>query len=219
MTAAAPRSASRLWDLLAAAPLIVWYLIGARGLVPKIIDDTHTPHGLLQLTSHVAALAVMAFTIVLFLVRRLPVAKLEDPLAKAVAILAANLNLALLALPAAELPPTLALASTVLSTGGLIGSIVVLAWLGRSFAILPQARALVTSGPYRIVRHPLYATELVSSIGIAMIFAQPWSVLITIAAFALQLRRMAYEERILTATFPDYAAYSARTARLIPGIY
>jgi len=37
--------------------------------------------------------------------------------------------------------------------------------------------------------------------------------------FALQLARMHFEERLLSQSFPDYAAYAKRTARLIPHVY
>jgi protein-S-isoprenylcysteine O-methyltransferase Ste14 len=40
--------------------------------------------------------------------------------------------------------------------------------LGRSISILPQARQLVTSGPYAFVRHPLYLGEMTAMLGIAM---------------------------------------------------
>jgi protein-S-isoprenylcysteine O-methyltransferase Ste14 len=114
---------------------------------------------------------------------------------------------------------SLDIVATVLTAGGTIASIIVLLWLGRSFSILPEARKLVTSGPYRHIRHPLYLVEEVGSLGVMLQFLQPWSLLLEIANFGLQLWRMQREEIVLTGAFPEYAAYAARTARLIPGVY
>ena len=84
---------------------------------------------------------------------------------------------------------------------------------------MPEARRLVTGGPYALVRHPLYAGEAVAVAGLAMQYAAPWSYVILGLQYAFQLWRIVNEERVLRAAFPDYAAYAARTARLIPGVY
>jgi protein-S-isoprenylcysteine O-methyltransferase Ste14 len=95
--------------------------------------------------------------------------------------------------------------------------VLVLVWLGRGFAIFPQARRLATGGPYRLVRHPLYLCEQISLFGICVPYLQPWAFLIVLIGFGLQFPRMAYEEDILARTFPRYADYAARTSKIIPG--
>ena len=50
-------------------------------------------------------------------------------------------------------------------------------------------------------------------------FVQPWSFFLFALHVAAQLTRMHYEERALTAAFPEYTTYAARTKRFIPGIY
>ena len=127
--------------------------------------------------------------------------------------------MAMMLLPRAALRPEAALASNLVVLVATLGSIWAVVWLGRSFSILPQARALVTSGPYRFVRHPLYLTEFVAIFGLAWQFALPWSLLIWATAAAAQFPRMYYEEQVLSATLPDYADYAAKTARLVPGLY
>jgi protein-S-isoprenylcysteine O-methyltransferase Ste14 len=107
----------------------------------------------------------------------------------------------------------------VLLAGGLIFAIASLAFLGRCFGILPDVRGLVTRGPYRFVRHPLYLGELTSLLGIAL-GADRWqlAVALWLVAVALQLVRTKYEERSLRAEFPEYSQYAERTKRLIPGV-
>lgn len=122
-------------------------------------------------------------------------------------------------LPKAPLWPAFSLVSAAIT---LIGSglvIFIVLRLGTSFSIVPQARTLVTGGPYALVRHPLYAAEELALVGLAMHVVWWFSVPVVIAHVALQLRRMAYEEELLTKVFPAYAAYAGRTARWVPGIW
>src|SRR5882724_2939697 len=91
--------------------------------------------------------------------------------------------------------------------------------LNRSATIMPEARSLVTSGPYRLVRHPVYLFEAIGIVGIFLPFNPLWAVPMFVVQFLCQVQRMRYEERVLTSSFPEYAAYAARTPRLIPGVY
>jgi protein-S-isoprenylcysteine O-methyltransferase Ste14 len=95
----------------------------------------------------------------------------------------------------------------------------ILTKLGRSFSILPESRKLVTHGPYKIMRHPLYISEAVSSLGTMILFFSTGAVALVVLQTALQLVRIHYEERVLTKNFPEYKNYAKRTARFIPGIY
>jgi len=97
--------------------------------------------------------------------------------------------------------------------------VVALIRLGRSFSIMAESRQLVTTGPYQFVRHPLYLTEEIALVGVFLQYASPWTVLLLLVQIAFQLRRMYNEELVLTAHFPEYAAYQRTTARLIPGVY
>lgn len=91
--------------------------------------------------------------------------------------------------------------------------------LGDSFAVLPARRALVTRGPYRLVRHPVYLGELavLQLIGAASM-RPPIQALCAAAALPVMLR-IFVEEQALAAD-PGWQAYAAAVRwRLIPGVW
>lgn len=102
---------------------------------------------------------------------------------------------------------------------GLLTSVYCLAWLGRSFAIMATARKLVTGGPYSIVRNPLYACEMLTISGIVIANFSLLAVLFGLATLLLLCVRAIYEERILAATFPEYAEYAKHVPRIFPRIF
>ena len=92
--------------------------------------------------------------------------------------------------------------------------------LGRNLTdtvVTRKAHTLVTTGPYRWVRHPFYDAVALSVLANALAAAN-WFLLITGAAlFALMVRRSRTEEANLLARFGnDYRAYTNRTARFLP---
>jgi protein-S-isoprenylcysteine O-methyltransferase Ste14 len=120
-------------------------------------------------------------------------------------------------LPAAPRRDWLLLPADVATLAGILYALWSLLYLRRSFSILPQARRLVTGGPYALSRNPLYLGELVAS----------WSVFLPTIAWAgfgvlsvnvvLQLVRVFAEERVLARSFgQEYAVYRRRVPRLFP---
>ena len=119
-------------------------------------------------------------------------------------------------LPGVAPRPHLVLPAVLLSTGGLAYTVWSLLYLRRSFSILPEARRLVTGGPYGLSRHPLYLGEGVAAIGIT-VPTIGWSGALLLAWFlGAQYLRIRVEEQVLEREFPDYAAYRTRVPRYLP---
>jgi protein-S-isoprenylcysteine O-methyltransferase Ste14 len=94
-----------------------------------------------------------------------------------------------------------------------------LLYLRRSLSIIPEVRRLVTGGPYRLVRHPLYAAEIVAAVAFAMVNPGALVVVILAPFVATQLLRSRFEERLLTEAYPGYTEYARHTRRLIPFVW
>jgi len=102
----------------------------------------------------------------------------------------------------------------------------VLVWarqsLGRNWSQTVSAKEgheLVTSGPYRVVRHPMYAGGLLACLGSAVACGGTWIVLLFVLG-SLFLWRVAAEDRLMARQFPhEYPAYRRRTKRLVPFVF
>ena len=223
---------TKLYDLLAAVPLIAWYLYSAAQLLPPLwqqiallklflrTDPSVLPASLvLGILARGATLTFLAVLVVLFALRRVPQQTAPGWRPRFAAFAGTFLGVGILLLPPHELSPALYLLALGLMIGGTGFALSAVLKLGRSVSMVPQARRLVTSGPYALVRHPMYIGELAVMTGIALQFLSVWALLLLGLQFAFQLLRMRYEERLLLAAFPDYAGYMAKTARLVPGVF
>lgn len=95
--------------------------------------------------------------------------------------------------------------------------------LGRCYThrIRVPTGALVTAGPYGLVRHPAYLGTLVGHAGIAVLFLNPWPVAaLVLGWFPVVVARTWIEDRLLQQSVPAYGAYCAHIRwRLLPGVW
>jgi protein-S-isoprenylcysteine O-methyltransferase Ste14 len=94
------------------------------------------------------------------------------------------------------------------------------AWLGRNWSAevtVKQGHELVRSGPYALVRHPIYTGLLLALTGTALMVGK-WRALIGLALMVVALlRKLTIEERFMTEQFGEaYAHYRAEVPALIP---
>ena len=172
---------------------------------------------LLRLLSEVANLAFLILIVATTIVRLKPLRSAEG-LAPRLAALGGTFAMVFLVLtpPTVALSPTLNVFALCLTLVGFSLCVYVLYWLGRSFSIMAEARRLVTGGPYSIVRHPLYCVEEIAVIGVLLLHLSFLGMLIVAVQWALQMRRMHNEERVLAEAFSTYGDYAARTPKFIP---
>ncbi len=213
----------RIIDVLARLAGAAWF--GSLGwiavtfqLIPLLRMDLEDPDTLRRIVSLLADLTFLTLLVVLILVRRTPSRKQPGFLPRLAAFLG-MFGLAALPFTPSSSGANLVWIAAGLEVAGHVLMLFSLLWLGRSFSIFPEARRLITTGPYAIVRHPLYLAEEVAVIGMVLNHLSWIAVLIAVAHLAVQIARMGWEEQVLTDAFPEYAAYRVRVKRFLPGIW
>jgi len=89
-------------------------------------------------------------------------------------------------------------------------------YLGRSFGLLPANRGIVCSGPFRLMRHPIYLGWLLLTVGFAMIYPSARNALTIFVLLPFMMWRITQEEELLSED-GEYRAYMARVPyRLLP---
>ncbi|HWU25837.1 MAG TPA: isoprenylcysteine carboxylmethyltransferase family protein [Rhizomicrobium sp.] len=107
---------------------------------------------------------------------------------------------------------------TILMLVGLVVAIVAKLTLRMSFGVAAANRGAVISGPYRIVRHPMYAGYLLVYAGFFLNNPSLWNFAVYAGAVAMLVARIFAEEGVLKED-PAYAAYKAKVHyRLVPGV-
>lgn len=87
-------------------------------------------------------------------------------------------------------------------------------YLFRSFSIVPEARELITKGPYRFVRHPVYLGQLIAQAGVWLVFARlsPMTLGFYLVFIGIQFYRARLEDHVLENAFEDsYRDWKSRT--------
>jgi protein-S-isoprenylcysteine O-methyltransferase Ste14 len=217
---------SRAYDLAMRVPLLGWSVFCAMVQVAGLNRCLHDAPTILPSGAYAAKLAMMVSTIGFLLLLAAAVILRARPIGKAYgleprisAFVGTFLIYAIPLFPRSGGSAVSEMVSTALILVGSSAATFVLLHLGASFSMMAEARRLVTSGPYRYVRHPLYLAEEVAICGLLLQFFSIWTAIIFTFQIAFQLRRMHNEEIILTEILPGYTAYQQSTVRLIPGIY
>ena len=91
--------------------------------------------------------------------------------------------------------------------------------LGRSFGCVPANRGLKVEGPYRFVRHPMYAGYLLSDVGFLLMNPSVRNLALYVGSLALQIPRLLAEERLLGRDEAYRRYQSAVRYRLVPGVF
>ncbi len=118
--------------------------------------------------------------------------------------------------------PVLSSLGVIICIAGIVVSVQARRHLGRNWSqtvAVKEDHELVTSGPYRYIRHPMYAGGLASCIGSAMVCGGVWIFLFFILG-GLFLWRVGAEDELLARQFPkEYPDYKKRTKKLIPFVW
>jgi len=91
-----------------------------------------------------------------------------------------------------------------------------------NLSVTPEVRRdarLVTSGPYKVIRHPMYSAVLLTFLPFVLDRPSFYLTIIFLALVTTLFVKLNYEETLLKAHFKEYEEYSKHSRRLIPFIY
>lgn len=216
---------SRLYDWAMRLPIFLYSLYAlihdVSSFSAQVAQDpapwAHADGGvIIAVLARVSQWMFVALMAVLPLFRHRPIAKSTALLPRLAALVAVCIPPFCVLLDRA--PPNLwfNLAAVVAGISASILGALTLSFLGRSFSVMPEARRLVTTGPYSIVRHPLYLFELLGVVGILLQVRSLPGVMLLALIVALQIARARWEEAVLDRAIPEYAAYRRQVPFLIP---
>ncbi len=94
--------------------------------------------------------------------------------------------------------------------------------LGRNWSasvVVKEGHALVRTGPYRYVRHPIYSGLLLAFLGMAVTIGEWRGLVAVLLAWVSLAVKSRAEEKRMRETFPEYAEYARGTPAIVPLVY
>jgi protein-S-isoprenylcysteine O-methyltransferase Ste14 len=172
----------------------------------------------MYLLNRVLTVAFFAFLLGIYTVRRKAVAHDHNPAAVAAALVGSFILYGIFLIPGQERSTNISVlaASDMLLACGMTWALYSLTYLRNRFSIVPEARGLVTTGPYHFVRHPIYLGEIIAGFGLVLPTVFSLHLLVFVIFLGAQIARTYFEERIMRTVYPSYEAYARRTRRLVP---
>ena len=159
----------------------------------------------MYLINRVLTIGFFASLLAIYAVRSKAIARDHNPLAVLAAMVGSFVLYGLFLVPGQPRSSdvrVLALGDICLGCG-MFWALYSLSYLRDRFSIVPEARGLVTSGPYEVVRHPIYLGEITAGVGLVLPTILSLHFFIFAIFLLAQLTRTYFEERVLRATYPQ----------------
>jgi protein-S-isoprenylcysteine O-methyltransferase Ste14 len=121
-----------------------------------------------------------------------------------------------------QVPPVVSLLGNVLVALGLFIDLLVFRQntFGASNIRVEQGQTVVSTGPYAIMRYPMYAGVLVMAVGVPLALGSWWGLLLIGLLMSVLVWRILDEERVLKTELPGYTEYTQRVRyRLVPHVW
>jgi protein-S-isoprenylcysteine O-methyltransferase Ste14 len=194
----------------------MWFLLLALGVAIKVGASLNGPWP--ALLSSVCLASFYLLLALLIMTRPPAKAHAEGLLPRIAAFVGSYLpwTIAFFGKTEQALPNLLSTACVLIGT---IMMLVTIRHLGRSFSLVPQARSVVQTGPYRWIKHPLYLAEEIVIVGVVLRNPSPLTIAVLVLHLGVQVCRILYEEDLLRRTCPEYASYEASRWRLAPYVW
>jgi protein-S-isoprenylcysteine O-methyltransferase Ste14 len=153
--------------------------------------------------------------------------QLDAPLLIAATLLSAGILISCawmtLSNQAGILPPVFQVAGFPITLVGILGMFYCRRFLGKFWTAetsLQSGHKIISSGPYGLVRHPIYSFAILAYLGAGLVFSAWWNLLLTAAIIFFYVIKTYDEDKFLIENLPGYAEYAQKVrCRLVRGVW
>lgn len=192
--------------------------IAALAAIPFIYVLIHNLRHIEPTIPRLALLFQLTLLVVTMLIRRAPVRVTSNPVYWLVAFVGSYYGFLTVAVSTAGRALTPTLVTDVISVMSVTWDVFARITLGRNIGFVPAQRQLVMTGPYRLVRHPIYTALFVGEIAVVLENYSPVNLLLSLIFLGLFVLKTLMEEQFLSED-PEYAKYMKLVRfRWVPGI-